>query len=98
MKDCQLYIKVVQANRKYGMIAIGRRLYKQVVNSPLTNSDPLRAYIIAAVLGWDDIAKTVALNTFSQPLDKLALRFIWGRSLSPNEVQVPMCGRGIQCT
>ncbi|KIL69191.1 hypothetical protein M378DRAFT_769675 [Amanita muscaria Koide BX008] len=36
MKDCQLYIKVVQAARKYRMTAIERRLRKQAANSPLT--------------------------------------------------------------
>ncbi|KIL69156.1 hypothetical protein M378DRAFT_157389 [Amanita muscaria Koide BX008] len=85
MKDCRLYIKVVQAVRKYRMTTIERRLYKQAANSPLTNSDPLRVYIIAAALGWEELAKTVALNTFYEPLDKLAyvdeLRLISGADL-----------------
>ncbi|KAM6496650.1 hypothetical protein JOM56_007123 [Amanita muscaria] len=85
MKDCHLYIKVVQAARKYKMTIIERRLHKQAANSPLTNSDPLRVYIIATALGWEELAKTVALNTFHEPLDKLTyvdeLRFITGADL-----------------
>ncbi|KAM6497258.1 hypothetical protein JOM56_007731, partial [Amanita muscaria] len=85
MKDCRLYIKVVQAVRKYRMTTIERKLYKQAANSPLTNSDPLRVYIIATALGWEELARTVALNTFYEPLDKLAyvdeLRLISGADL-----------------
>ncbi|KIL69197.1 hypothetical protein M378DRAFT_157432 [Amanita muscaria Koide BX008] len=85
IKECHLYIKVVLAARKYRMTTIERRLRKQAPNSPLTNSDPLRIYIIATSLGWEELAKTVALNTFSQPLDKLAyvdeLCFISGADL-----------------
>ncbi|KAM6497256.1 hypothetical protein JOM56_007729 [Amanita muscaria] len=85
MKDCQLYINMVQAARKYRMTTIERRLYTQATNSPLTNGDPLRVYIIAATLGWEELAKTVALNTFYEPLDKLAyvdeLRLISGADL-----------------
>ncbi|KAM6497227.1 hypothetical protein JOM56_007700 [Amanita muscaria] len=85
MKEWHLYIQVVQAARKYQMTTIERRLHKQATNSPLTNSDPLRAYIIAAALGWEELARTAALNTFYEPLDKLAyvdeLRFITGADL-----------------
>ncbi|KAM6497225.1 hypothetical protein JOM56_007698 [Amanita muscaria] len=84
MRECHLYIKVVQAARKYRMTTIERRLYKQAANSPLTVSDPLRVYIVGIALGWDELAKTGALNTFSQPLDKLAyveLRLISGADL-----------------
>ncbi|KAM6491634.1 hypothetical protein JOM56_012878, partial [Amanita muscaria] len=85
MKECQLYIKVMLAARKYRMTTIERRLRKQAANSPLTNSDPLQVYIIAAALGWEELAKTAALNTFCEPLDKLEyvdeLRFITGADL-----------------
>ncbi|KAM6492694.1 hypothetical protein JOM56_012418 [Amanita muscaria] len=85
MKECHLYIKVVLAIRKYKMTIIERRLCKQAASSPLITSDPFRVYIIATALGWEELAKTVALNTLYQPLDKLAyvdeLRFISGADL-----------------
>ncbi|KAM6492693.1 hypothetical protein JOM56_012417 [Amanita muscaria] len=84
MKKCHLYIKVVLAARKYRMTIIGSRFYNQGAK-PLLTKDPLLVYIIAVNLGWGILAKRAALNTLSQPLDKLAyvdeLRLISGANL-----------------
>ncbi|KAK2462739.1 hypothetical protein APHAL10511_005257 [Amanita phalloides] len=68
MHNCQSYIQVVLAIRRHGMAAIEARLRTQAASTPLCRKEPLRAYIVASALGWDDLAKSAALNTLYRPL------------------------------
>ncbi|KAF8347926.1 hypothetical protein F5887DRAFT_1259183 [Amanita rubescens] len=69
VKNCRLYTQVALAARRRGMDVIERRLRKQLAASPLLLEEPLRIYIIASALGWDDVAKSAALNVLSCPLE-----------------------------
>ena len=53
------------------MIIIETRLRKQAAASPLISQEPLRIYIVASALGWDELAKSAAINTLSSPLQDM---------------------------
>ncbi|KAK2462746.1 hypothetical protein APHAL10511_005264 [Amanita phalloides] len=71
MHNCRLYIWVVLALRRYGMTATETRLQAQAATTPLLSKEPMRVYIVASALGWNDLAKSAALNTLSQPLAEM---------------------------
>ena len=71
VKNCRLYTQVALAARRRGMNVIERELRKQLAASPLLLEEPLRIYIIASALGWDDVAKSAALNVLSRPLEDM---------------------------
>lgn len=70
-KNCRLYTQVALAARLRGMDIIEKRLRKQLAASPLLLAEPLRIYIIASALGWNDVAKSAALNVLSRPLEDM---------------------------
>lgn len=72
IQNCQLFIQVVLAARRLGVTVVETRLRKQAAASPLILTEPLRMYVVASALGWDDMAKSAALNTFFHPLQEMA--------------------------
>ena len=71
IQNCRLYIQVVLAARRYGMALIETRLRKQAAISPLISQEPLRMYTVASALGWAELAKSAAINTFANPLQDM---------------------------
>ena len=71
VKNCRLYTQVALAARRRRMDIIEKRLRKQLAASPLLLAEPLRIYIIASALGWNDVAKSAALNVLSRPLEDM---------------------------
>ncbi|KAK2463539.1 hypothetical protein APHAL10511_004290 [Amanita phalloides] len=66
-QNFDLYKSVVWAARKYRMSTIEKKLQKVAMTSSICK-EPLRLYALATCLGWDEVAKMAALETFSQPL------------------------------
>ncbi|KAF8635052.1 hypothetical protein AX15_000588 [Amanita polypyramis BW_CC] len=71
INDCHLYTRVALAARRYEMTAIEGRLREYATASPLVLEEPLQMFIIASALGWDELAKRAALNTFHRPLGEM---------------------------
>ena len=71
IQNCPLYVQVVLAARRYGITIIETRLRKQAAASPFISKEPLRMYIVASALGWAELAKSAAINTFSSPLQDM---------------------------
>ena len=72
IKNCQLFVQVVLAARRYGITIIETRLQKQAAASPLISKEALRMYIVASALGWAELAKSAAINTLSSPLQDMS--------------------------
>ena len=70
-QDWELYRDICLAMRRYKMTSIERKLRKQVEKSSLTIDQPLRIYILAAMLGWREVQKAAAFNTLLQPLSEM---------------------------
>jgi hypothetical protein len=70
IQDLKLYADICLIARRYKVPAIEARLKKALLASKLLEEQPLRVYAIATALNWMDVAKTAALDTFLEPLEK----------------------------
>ncbi|KIL69205.1 hypothetical protein M378DRAFT_21413 [Amanita muscaria Koide BX008] len=71
IRDFQLYIAVAEAAHYCKMAVIEKKLRKLILNSPLIMKEPLKLYVLATVLRWEDVVKLAALNTLSLPLQEM---------------------------
>ncbi|KAM6497242.1 hypothetical protein JOM56_007715, partial [Amanita muscaria] len=71
ISDFQLYISVAEAAHDCKMATIEKRLRRLALNSPLLVKEPLKVYVLATALRWEDVAKLAALNTLSLPLQEM---------------------------
>jgi hypothetical protein len=66
-----LFLNVCKATRKYCMDIIENKLRKQILNSHLIVSEPLRVCAVAIDLNWEGVALIAARNASKISLDKL---------------------------
>ncbi len=71
LDDVTLFWNVSKAAKKYCMDIIEGKLIARITTSKLLNEEPLRIYVIATDLEWEDVASIAARKTLGTPLKNL---------------------------
>ncbi|KAF8739503.1 hypothetical protein AX14_009286 [Amanita brunnescens Koide BX004] len=71
LHDLTLLWKVCKAAKKYCMDIIEGKLMDRIIASELINQEPLRIYVVAADLEWEDVVNTAVRKSLHIPLKDL---------------------------
>ncbi|KAK2462717.1 hypothetical protein APHAL10511_005235 [Amanita phalloides] len=70
--DIDVYLKVANAAKTYGMNQVEERLRKQLETSSVMTREPVRVFAVAVYLGWKEEARSAALKSLATPVKDLA--------------------------